>query len=368
MSPASDAAVLIMAGGTGGHVFPALALARELRARSWQVLWLGTHRGLEAQLVPAEQIPIEWLSVSGLRGKGVWTWLKAPLLLARALLQALAVIRRRRPAVVVGLGGFAAGPGGLAAWLLRRPLVIHEQNAIAGFTNRCLAHLARRVLAAFPASFAPGIKAQVVGNPVRREIVALAPPAQRFAKRTGPIRLLVLGGSQGAAHLNAVVPFALASSALEIDVRHQTGVKGLEAAQRHYREAGRTGQLQAFIDDIAAAYEWADLVICRAGALTVSELAAAGVASILVPFPAATDDHQTRNAAVLVDVGAAIMIPQRELSAERLAEELGRLCAGRGKLLSMAERARQLAKPNATSDLADACVALAQAAGVGGVA
>lgn len=369
MSPAGGAAVLIMAGGTGGHVFPALALARELRARSWPVLWLGTRRGLEAQLVPAEHIPIEWLSVSGLRGKGVWTLLPAPLLLLRALLQALAVIRRRRPVVVVGLGGFAAGPGGIAAWLLRRPLVIHEQNAIAGFTNRCLAHLARRVLAAFPASFAPGIKAQVVGNPVRREIVALAPPAQRFAQRTGPIRLLVLGGSQGAAHLNAVVPFALASSApLELEVRHQTGAKGLEAAQRHYQEAGRTAQLQAFIEDIAAAYQWADLVICRAGALTISELAAAGVASILVPFPAATDDHQTRNAAVLVDAGAAVMIPQRELTAERLAEELRRLCAGRGKLLSMAERARQLAKPNAASDLADACLALAQVASVGGVA
>lgn len=368
MSPASDAAVLIMAGGTGGHVFPALALARELRARSWQVLWLGTRRGLEAQLVPAEQIPIEWLSVSGLRGKGVWSWLKSPLLLLRALLQALAVIRRRRPAVVVGLGGFAAGPGGIAAWLLRRPLVIHEQNAIAGFTNRCLAHLARRVLAAFPASFAPGIKAEVVGNPVRREIVALAPPAQRFALRSGPIRLLVVGGSQGAAHLNAVVPFALASCALQIDVRHQTGAKGLEAAQRHYKEAGCTGQLQAFIEDIAAAYGWADLVICRAGALTVSELAAAGVASILVPFPAATDDHQTRNAAVLVDAGAAVMIPQHALTAERLVGELRRLCAGRGKLLAMAERARQLAKPNAASDLADVCVAVAQIASVGGVA
>lgn len=369
MSPASDAAVLIMAGGTGGHVFPALALARELRARSWQVLWLGTRRGLEAQLVPAEQIPIEWLTVSGLRGKGLWTVLPAPLQLLRALLQALAVIRRRRPAVVVGLGGFAAGPGGVAAWLLRRPLVIHEQNAIAGFTNRCLAHLARRVLAAFPASFAPQVKAQVVGNPVRREIVALAPPGQRFATRSGPIRLLVLGGSQGAAHLNAVVPFALAACApLEIEVRHQTGVRGLEAAQRHYQEAARSGQLQPFIEDMAAAYGWADLVICRAGALTVSELAAAGVASILVPFPAATDDHQTRNAAVLVDAGAAVLIPQRELSAERLAAELRTLCAGRGRLLAMAERARQLAKPNATADLADACVALAQGAAARGIA
>jgi UDP-N-acetylglucosamine--N-acetylmuramyl-(pentapeptide) pyrophosphoryl-undecaprenol N-acetylglucosamine transferase len=288
-------------------------------------------------------------------------------LLLRALLQALAVIRRRRPAVVVGLGGFAAGPGGIAAWLLRRPLVIHEQNAIAGFTNRCLAHLAGRVLAAFPASFAPGVHAQVVGNPVRREIVALPPPPQRFAARSGPIRLLIVGGSQGAAHLNAVVPFALTHTApLEFEVRHQSGAKGLEAARRHYEEAGRTAQLQPFIEDIAAAYGWADLVICRAGALTISELAAAGVASILVPFPAATDDHQTRNAAVLVDAGAAVMIPQRELTAERLAAELRRLCGGRGKLLAMAERARLLAKPNAAQELADACLALVHAPVPGG--
>jgi UDP-N-acetylglucosamine--N-acetylmuramyl-(pentapeptide) pyrophosphoryl-undecaprenol N-acetylglucosamine transferase len=357
-------AALIMAGGTGGHVFPALALARELRARSWQVWWLGTRRGIEAQLVPAEQIPIEWLSVGGLRGKGVVTWLKAPLLLLRALLQAVAVMRRRRPAVVVGLGGFAAGPGGVAAWLLGRPLIIHEQNAVAGFTNRCLAHLARRVLAAFPASFAPRVQAQVVGNPVRREIVELAPPAQRFAQRSGPIRLLVLGGSQGAAHLNAIVPSALAHAApLVFDVRHQAGPKGLESAQRQYAQAGVSARIDGFIDDVAAAYGWADLVICRAGALTVSELAAAGVAAILVPFPEATDDHQTRNAAVLVGAGAAVMIPQRALSTERLAEELQRLCSGRGTVLAMAERARSLARPYAARDLAEICIAVAAGAG-----
>jgi UDP-N-acetylglucosamine--N-acetylmuramyl-(pentapeptide) pyrophosphoryl-undecaprenol N-acetylglucosamine transferase len=353
---------LIMAGGTGGHVFPALALARELRARSWQVVWLGTRRGLEAQLVPAEQIPIEWLAVGGLRGKNLWTLVKAPLLLLRALLQALAVIRRRRPTVVVGLGGYAAGPGGLAAWLSRRPLLIHEQNAVAGFTNRCLAHVAARVLEAFPASFATRVHAQVVGNPVRREIVELPAPRERFARRTGPIRLLVLGGSQGAAHLNAVVPFALTRTApLAFDVRHQAGGTGLESAQRHYADAHQSAQVQGFIHDVAEAYGWADLVICRAGALTVSELAAAGVASILVPFPSATDDHQTRNAAVLADAGAALMIAQRELSAERLAEELRSLCSGRGKLLAMAERARLLAKPNAARELADACAALAGA-------
>jgi UDP-N-acetylglucosamine--N-acetylmuramyl-(pentapeptide) pyrophosphoryl-undecaprenol N-acetylglucosamine transferase len=370
VAPLAAPLALIMAGGTGGHVFPALALARELRERSWQVVWLGTRQGLEARLVPAEQIAIEWLSVSGLRGKGILVWLSAPLKLSRALLQALAVIRRRRPALVVGLGGFVAGPGGLAAWLLRKPLLIHEQNAIAGSTNRCLAHLARRVLAAFPGSFAPRVHAQVVGNPVRREIAELAPPSQRFALRIGPTRVLVIGGSQGATRLNAMVPFALAraSASQQFEVQHQSGERWIEAAKRNYAEAGISARLQPFIQDMAAAYGWADLVICRSGALTVSELAAAGVGSILVPFPAATDDHQTRNAAFLVDDGAAVMIAERELSAERLAAELLRLCNGRGRLLSMAERARALASPHAAQELADACVELVRSAGIGGVA
>jgi UDP-N-acetylglucosamine--N-acetylmuramyl-(pentapeptide) pyrophosphoryl-undecaprenol N-acetylglucosamine transferase len=369
-TPLGAPLALIMAGGTGGHVFPALALARELRARSWQVVWLGTRRGLEARLVPAEHIAIEWLSVGGLRGKGATVWLTAPLKLARALLQALAVVRRRRPTLVVGLGGFVTGPGGLAAWLLRRPLLIHEQNAIAGFTNRCLARLARRVLTAFPGSFAPQLHAQVVGNPVRREIAELPPPSQRFAQRHGPTRLLVVGGSQGATRLNAMVPFALARAAQSqpFDVQHQSGERWIEAAKRNYAEAGMSARLQPFIEDMAAAYGWADLVICRAGALTVSELAAAGVGAILVPFAAATDDHQTRNAAILVDDGAAVMIAERDLSSERLAAELLQLCNGRGRLLAMAERARALAKPHAAQDLADACVELARDAAVGGVA
>jgi UDP-N-acetylglucosamine--N-acetylmuramyl-(pentapeptide) pyrophosphoryl-undecaprenol N-acetylglucosamine transferase len=320
--------------------------------------------------VPAEQIAVEWLSVSGLRGKGMLIWVSAPLKLTRALLQALAVIRRRRPALVVGLGGFVAGPGGIAAWLSRRPLLIHEQNAIAGFTNRCLAHLARRVLTAFPGSFAPQVRAQVIGNPVRREISDLPPPAQRFAQRQGPIRVLVVGGSQGAARLNAMVPFALARAAasLQFEVQHQSGERWIEAATRNYAEAGITARLQPFIEDMAAAYGAADLVICRAGALTVSELAAAGVASILVPFPAATDDHQTRNAAFLVNDGAALMIAERELSVERLTAELLRLCSGRGRLLAMAERARALARPRAVQELADACVELVRGERLGGAA
>jgi UDP-N-acetylglucosamine--N-acetylmuramyl-(pentapeptide) pyrophosphoryl-undecaprenol N-acetylglucosamine transferase len=351
---------LIMAGGTGGHVFPALALARELRQRSWQVVWLGTRRGLEARLVPAEHIPVEWLSVAGLRGKGAWVWVTAPLRLLRALGQALAAIHRRRPALVVGLGGFVAGPGGVAAWLMRKPLLIHEQNAVAGFTNRCLAHLARRVLTAFPGSFRARVHAEVVGNPVRREIAELPPPAHRFPLHNDAIRILVLGGSQGAARLNAIVPFALACAApLKFDVRHQAGERWLHTVQQNYAQAGVSARLHAFIDDMAEAYGWADLVICRAGALTVSELAAAGVGAVLVPFPAATDDHQTRNAGALVDAGAAVMIPERQLSAEQLAGVLAGLCASREQLLSMAERARALARPRATQQLADACAELA---------
>jgi len=361
--------ILIMAGGTGGHVFPALALARLLRARSLEVVWLGTRRGLESRVVPAEQIPIEWLSVGGLRGKGLRTLLTAPFKLLLALAQALRIMWRHRPVVVVGLGGFVTGPGGVAAWLTRRPLLIHEQNAVAGFTNRCLSHLAREILEAFPGSFGPGSRARLIGNPVREDISALPPPAGRFSTRDGAIRILVIGGSQGATRLNAVVPFALARLKLAgnaaippIDVRHQAGERWIEAGRQSYASAGVRADVRPFIEDMAEAYSWADLVICRAGALTVSELAAAGVGAILVPFPAAVDDHQTRNAQYLVSEGAAVLIADRDLTAERLAEELQRLCAGRGKLLAMAERARQLAKPHAADELAASCLELARQA------
>lgn len=355
--------VIIMAGGTGGHVFPALALARLLRERSCEVVWLGTRRGLEARVIPAERIAIEWLSIGGLRGKGALTWLAAPARLALALAQAVAVMRRHRPLAVVGLGGFVTGPGGVAAWLMRRPLLIHEQNAIAGFTNRCLAHLAREVLEAFPGSFGPDIAAHTIGNPVRADISALAPPAARFAARGGAIRLLVLGGSQGAARLNAIVPFALARlGSGNIEARHQSGERWLEPARQNYASAGVRATVLPFIEDMAEAYAWADLVICRAGALTVSELAAAGVGAVLVPFPAAVDDHQSANAAYLVREGAGMLIPERELTVERLAAELGRLCAGRGKLLAMAERARLLARPRAAEELAESCLKIARCA------
>lgn len=360
----SSPVALIMAGGTGGHVFPALALARELRTRSWQIVWLGTHRGLEARLVPAENIPIEWLSVSGLRGKNLWTWLAAPLRLLQSLFEALAIMRAHRPTVVVGLGGYVSGPGGVAAWLTRRPLLIHEQNAIAGYTNRCLARLAREVYTAFPGAFGNGVVTHQIGNPVRSEIAALPPPAVRFAYRSGAIRILVLGGSLGAARLNTVVPHALArvAGSIRMEVRHQAGARWEEGARRAYAAALVEADVAAFIDDMADAYGWADLVICRAGALTVAELACAGVGAILVPFPAAVDDHQTVNAQVLTAEGAAILISDRELTAERLASELSTLCAGRGRLIAMAERARLLAQPRATSELAAACAQFAGAA------
>jgi UDP-N-acetylglucosamine--N-acetylmuramyl-(pentapeptide) pyrophosphoryl-undecaprenol N-acetylglucosamine transferase len=356
--------ILIMAGGTGGHVFPALALARLLREQSMDVIWLGTERGLEARVVPAEGISLERLSIGGLRGKGALTWLAAPFRLSLALLQALKIMRRHQPLIVVGLGGFVTGPGGVAAWLTRHPLVIHEQNAVAGFTNRCLAPLARRVLEAFPGSFGREVHARAIGNPVRADISAVPPPSERFSGRSGPIRVLVIGGSQGAARLNAIVPFALKrlAGSLTFDVRHQAGERWLEAGRASYAQAGVRADVRPFIEDMSEAYGWADLVICRSGALTVSELAAVGIGAILVPFPNAVDDHQTYNAQYLVREGAAVVIADRELTAERLAGELQRLCAGRGKLLAMAERARLLAKPRAVDELAASCLEVARSA------
>jgi UDP-N-acetylglucosamine--N-acetylmuramyl-(pentapeptide) pyrophosphoryl-undecaprenol N-acetylglucosamine transferase len=356
--------ILIMAGGTGGHVYPALALARLLRRRSQPVVWLGTRKGLEARVIPAEQIPIEWLSVGGLRGKGWLTLLAAPLRLGVALWQALRVMRRHRPLAVVGLGGFVTGPGGVAAWLTRRPLIIHEQNAVAGFTNRCLAHLADEVLEAFPDSFARAVRATTIGNPVREDIAAAATPQVRFAGRHGAINVLVFGGSQGAVRLNTVVPLALAQlgGGVALNVRHQAGARWHEAAAQNYAKSGVRAEVTAFIEDMAEAYGWADLVICRSGALTVCELAAVGVASILVPFPAAVDDHQTVNAAYLVDHGAALLIADRDLTPQRLCESLRKLCADRVPLLEMAIKARDLAQPRAAEDLAQACLRYAQGA------
>ena len=277
--------ILIMAGGTGGHVYPALAVAQALQLESREIVWLGTRAGLESRVVPAAGIAMEWVSVQGLRQKGVIALILAPFRLLRALMQSLRVIRKHRPAAVLGMGGFASGPGGVAAWLLRRPLVIHEQNAVAGLTNRLLAHLARVVLQAFPGSFSPGIKAETVGNPVRAEIAALDEPQLRYAGRKGPLRLLILGGSQGAFALNKVVPAALALLPDELQpvVRHQAGERTLAAAQAAYEAHAIEVDLRPFIEDMAEAYAWANLVVCRAGALTVAELAVAGVPAVVVP-------------------------------------------------------------------------------------
>lgn len=355
--------ILIMAGGTGGHVFPALAVAQELRRRGAEVSWLGTRAGIEAELVPQAGIDIDYISISGLRGKGALGWLLAPLRIVRALWQALAVLRRRQPQAVLGLGGFAAGPGGLAAWLTGRPLLIHEQNAVAGLTNRLLSRVAKQVMQAFPGTFPDEPWVSTCGNPVRPEIAALAAPEQRYAGRHGPLRLLVVGGSLGAMVLNETLPRALALLAPELRplVRHQSGRRHLQQVGEVYRAAGVEAELLPFIDDMAAAYDWADLVLCRAGALTVSELAAAGVAAVLVPYPHAVDDHQTRNAAFLVDTGAALLLPQAAMSAETLAATLERFCvdpaAGRAELCTMAQAARALARPEATAMVAEACLA-----------
>lgn len=351
--------VLIMAGGTGGHVFPALAVARELMARDIPVRWLGTRRGIEAKIIPAEGIPIDWLSVSGLRGKKLGKLFKAPFMLTISMFQAIWIMLKRRPRVVVGMGGFVTGPGGVAARMTFRPLCIQEQNAIAGFTNRMLSKIANVVCEAFPGSFKKR-KTHVTGNPVRSDIVALPEPEQRFAGREGRMRVLVVGGSLGAQAINETVPKALAMMPAEKrpQVRHQTGEKNYESACEYYRQAGSEADVTAFINDMSEAYGWADLVICRAGALTVSELTAAGVGAILVPYPHAVDDHQTANAGFLTEASAAVLMPQKELTAEKLVELLTAYESDRGKLLTMAKAARGLAIPDSAQQVADICLAL----------
>ena len=357
--PAVRGPVLIMAGGTGGHVFPALAVANVLRERGIAVVWLGVPGSMESRLVPANGFPIEWVQVGGIRGKGLKTRLLAPLAVCRAVAQAMGVLRRVRPRSVLGAGGYVSGPGGIAAWLLRVPLLIHEQNAIAGMTNRWLARLASQVLEAFPGSFGPKVQARTIGNPVRADIAALPPPQQRFEGRDGRSRLLIFGGSQGALRLNAVVPQALARVAGEIRprVRHQAGARGLEAARAAYAEARIDAEVLPFIDDMAEALSWADLAVCRAGAMTVAELQAAGLGAIFVPLPVATDDHQTKNAEVMVNSGAARLIQERDLTPERLGEAISELIADRARLLAMAAAARGSRVIDAAAKLADLCIA-----------
>ncbi len=357
----ADKRILIMAGGTGGHVFPGLAAASSLREMGATVEWLGTENGIEAQLVPAHDIAISFIQVVGIRGKGVLRLLSAPLPILRAVYQACRIIRKVKPDCVLGMGGYAAGPGGVAAWLLRKPLVIHEQNAVAGTTNRILARIADCVLEAFPHTFKAHSKIIESGNPVRAEIAALPTPDARGLAEQKQLRLLVLGGSLGAKAINELLPRVIAqlNPMQRPQLWHQTGKAHIESVVSDYEAQGIEARSEAFIDDMAAAYSWADLVICRAGALTVAELAAAGVGSILIPFPYAIDDHQTRNAQWLADVGAAYLLPQTELDEQVLGELLGELIQQQKKLLEMAQAARELSRPDAARFVATKCLELA---------
>ena len=365
---------MIMAGGTGGHVYPGLAVAAVLAKQNVGVSWLGSANSFESKLIPTQALNFNAVNVAGLRGKGLMQKLTAPWMLARSVLQAVRIFRRIRPRAAISFGGFAAGPGGIAATLLRVPLYVHEQNRIPGVTNRVLAKFARRVLCGFPGSFAGGGRMDYIGNPVRADIIAVEAPALRFKNRTGPLRLLCLGGSLGAKALNDLLPQALALLP-EVDrplVRHQAGAKLLDAARASYLQAGLDpGQVSPggdtaikvspegdtaihvvpFISDMSDAYRWADVVICRAGALTIAELAAAGAAAILVPYPHAVDDHQTANAQFMVDAGAACIVQQRDLDAAKLAQLITQHM-DRDFCLSRAQAARGVAK----TDAAERCV------------
>ncbi|MGQ0709624.1 MAG: undecaprenyldiphospho-muramoylpentapeptide beta-N-acetylglucosaminyltransferase [Rhodoferax sp.] len=348
---------LIMAGGTGGHIFPGLALAEALQAQGWRVHWLGAPDSMESRLIPPKGIPLELVDFAGVRGKGALTLAVLPLRILRAFWQAWKVLGRVRPAVVVGLGGYIAFPGGMMAVARGVPLVLHEQNSVAGLVNKVLARVADRVFTAFPGVLPGG---EWVGNPLRRAFLQQAAPPERFAGRTGPLQLLVVGGSLGAQALNTVVPQALARipAPQRPRVTHQAGEKQIDAARAAYAAAGVQAELTPFIDDTAAAFAQADVVLCRAGASTVTELAAVGAPSILVPFPHAVDDHQTSNARFLADAGAAVLLPQNQLEPKALAEMLQKL--ERQTLMQRGLEAKKMEKTGATEALVQACTALAR--------
>ena len=348
--------LLIMAGGTGGHIFPALAVADCLRAAGWRVLWLGNPEGMEARLAPQHGYELVPVRFSALRGKGLLRKLLLPVNLLRGFWQAWQALRQVRPNVVLGMGGYITFPGGMMAALTGIPLVLHEQNSVPGLANRVLAAVADRIVTGFPEALRKG---EWLGNPVRQEIAALPAPAERFRDRSGTLRLLVIGGSLGAQALNEIIPQAMGLLAADElpQIVHQAGEKHIEQLQTNYAAVGVPAHCVAFIDDMAGAYGWADLVICRAGALTVAELAAAGVPAILVPYPHAVDDHQTANARFLVKVGGAFLCPQGELTPESVALIRN---YSRGQLLEMAEKARALAKPDATAAVAQLCAEIAK--------
>ena len=351
--------IMVMAGGTGGHIFPGLAVAEHMRAAGWEVVWMGARSGMEARIVPPRGYRMAWIRARALRGKGWLAKLLFPASLLWSFWESGLAVFRERPDVVLGMGGYVAFPGGMMASLLARPLAVHEQNAIAGLANRVLAALADKAMVAFPGALK---NAEWTGNPVRAEITAMAAPEERFGGRSGPLRLLVVGGSLGAQALNEAVPRALALMRKDErpEVVHQAGEKHLEALRAGYAAAGVAGELVAFIDDMARRYAEADLVLCRAGAITVAELSAAGVAAILVPFPYAVDDHQSANARFLAERDAAILLPQAQLTPDRLAGLLRSL--DRARLLEMARKARALGKPDAARVVAERCMALAEGA------
>jgi UDP-N-acetylglucosamine--N-acetylmuramyl-(pentapeptide) pyrophosphoryl-undecaprenol N-acetylglucosamine transferase len=347
--------ILIMAGGTGGHIFPGLAVAEQMRSAGWDVVWMGARGGMEERLVPRHGYRTAWIRAKAARGKGLVQKLLLPANLLYSFWESARHIRGVKPDVVLGLGGYVAFPGGMMASLFNRPLALHEQNAIAGLANRVLAQVSDKVMVAFPDALKG---AEWTGNPVRSEIAGIQPPDKRFQGRQGQLRILVVGGSLGAQALNEAMPRAVALLENKPGVVHQSGEKHLDALKKHYADAGVQGELVAFIDDMARRYAEADLVICRAGAVTVAELSAGGMASILVPFPHAVDDHQTANARFLADRGAAILIQQRDLSAQRLADLIRSL--DRAKLLEMAQKARLLGKPDAARVVAQRCMQLAE--------
>jgi UDP-N-acetylglucosamine--N-acetylmuramyl-(pentapeptide) pyrophosphoryl-undecaprenol N-acetylglucosamine transferase len=353
--------VLILAGGTGGHVYPALAVASYLRQHAVQVTWLGTAQGIEAKLVPAQGFHLITIGVSGLRGRGLWRWMMAPFMILAAVVRAMRVILMIRPDAVLGMGGFASGPGGLAAWLAGIPLYIHEQNSLPGLTNRLLAPLARTVMQGFPGTFKTGNSVRTTGNPVRADLTTIPEPETRLRGRQhGTLRLLVIGGSQGARVFNELLPRALArlDQNTALDVWHQTGERNFAAARDNYSAVlpAAPVRLVAYIDDMAAAYTWADIVLCRAGALTLAEICVVGIASILVPYPHAVDDHQTANARFLCAHGGALLLPETELEESKLAAILAEFAQARDRLLHMAQAARHIAMPDATRTVSDICM------------
>jgi UDP-N-acetylglucosamine--N-acetylmuramyl-(pentapeptide) pyrophosphoryl-undecaprenol N-acetylglucosamine transferase len=353
----SPRCALVMAGGTGGHIFPGLAVAEALRERAWRVHWLGGPGSMESRLVPPRGFAFETIEFSGVRGKGARTLLLLPLRLVKSFWQSVQVVRRVKPDVVVGLGGYITFPAGIASVLLGKPLVLHEQNSVAGMANRVLAALARRVFTAFPGALK---KAAWVGNPLRPAFVQQALPQERLGSRSGPLRLLVVGGSLGAKALNDIVPKALALIAADVrpSVVHQSGAKQIDELRANYAAAGVQAELTPFIDDTAQAYADADLIVCRAGASTVTEIAAVGAAAVFVPFPAAVDDHQTTNAKFLVDAGGGWLVQQRDLTPERLAELIRQV--DRPELIRRASAAKTMQKTGATDEVVKACEELAR--------